>query len=162
MVTINRDGRVVPNNNPESKETKSLRERAIKIEPEYREKLKSAKWITVEFTTTDSPLFDSIARIMGVLGVLIESTPTREVLRRCAHKQTFLSEFFELIQRDLELLPSRLEEKFPHCSKKITNLIDKLKAASQEHNIYLLGQQEQYLLPPESWGELRNYQHFLR
>ncbi len=162
MPTINPDGNAVPNKKPKSEKVESLMERAKKLEPDYKEKIKSEKWEMPEFTKKKLPLYDSITRINFVFADLLQLTPTREVLRWCAHKQTFLSELFEPIKKDLEFLPSRLEGDFPHCSRKISDLIGELNAAFREHNIHLLQGPRRYLLPPESWNDLRNYEEFLR
>lgn len=147
----------------DSEKVESLRERVIKIEPEYKEKIKSDRWKIPEFTKTDSPLYDSITKIMSIFSSLKLWPPNRDVLRWCAHKPTFLSELLEPIKEDLELLTSRLEEKFPHCSKKISDLLDELKLAFREHNIHLLqGPRLLYLLPPEQWNDFCGYEEFLR
>ncbi len=158
----NKKGNCEPNKKPKSEKVESFLERAIKIEPEYREKIKSEKWKIPTFTKTDSPLYDSVTKIISIFAGLLQLPPTRKVLRWCAHKQTFLSELFEPIKKDLEFLPSRLEEKFPRCSKKISDLIDELKAAFQKHTIHLLKGPRLYLLPPESWSDFHNYEEFLR
>lgn len=122
MVTITRSGHAAPDNNPPRKKSKTCLERAIKIDPEYREKLKSEKHIEeAEHAVTDSPLFDSIARVRSVFDCLLQLPPTREVLRWCAHKQTFLSELFEPVKKDLKdasLTSNRSDWIKPPCGRR--------------------------------------------
>ncbi len=50
MPTINPERNVVPNKKPKNEKVESLLERAIEIEPEYREKIKSEKLRIPKFT----------------------------------------------------------------------------------------------------------------
>jgi len=159
MVYIDQNGNVV---GPDEKKAVSLKERIRKIDPEYKAKVQKYKWGIPNFTKTNSPLYDSVTKIMFVLTGLLQWPPTREALRLCAHNQTFLKQPIIRIKDEFEFLTYRLEEKFPNCSKKISNLINEFEKFYEEYCIHLIRSPRLYLLPPEPWTDLRNYEGFLQ
>ncbi|HUU19747.1 MAG TPA: hypothetical protein VMW72_21530 [Sedimentisphaerales bacterium] len=95
---------------------------------------------------SSSSMIDSIKRILSVFDALIKLQPTDGIITWCAHRKNILQDCINLIDKDLILLPKRLENAYPETYKKCIELLVELKSVKFYYEFnrpdYL------YLMPP--------------
>ncbi len=107
---------------------------------------------------TDSPLQDSVNRILTVCAPLMKLRFTEKSIAWCAHRKNFLRDWIEPIRNDLLSLSQRLEDKYPQTSTECKELVAELELAEKRYTCYCNG--FLYLLPPDL--EYQNYDSFLQ